>query len=121
LPLREAVGELDHVYLVPDGILNILPFNALVDEEEEYLIQNLDLQILTSGRDLLPNEYRLAEGNYVILAGPDYDSQDVVSQEELREAQGRRSTALQLGLRGGASGLRGLNFNPLPGAEQEGD
>ena len=119
-PVLEAIGDLEYVYLVPDGILNILPFNALVDLDETYLIQSHDLHILTSGRDLLPNEYRLADGEYVILAGPNYDSEDVVSEDELQAALGRRSTALQLGIRGGASGLRGLNFDPLPGAEQEG-
>jgi CHAT domain-containing protein len=119
-PLEEVIGELEHIYLIPDGILNILPFNALVDGDESYLIQHLDLHILTSGRDLLPNSYSLAEGDYVILAGPDYDSKDVVSSEDLQQAQGRRSTALQMGIRGGAGGLRGLKFNPLPGAEKEG-
>lgn len=119
-PVLEAIGDIEYVYLVPDGILNILPFNALVDLDEAYVIQTHDLHILTSGRDLLPNEYRLADGEYVILAGPNYDSEDVVSPDELQAALGRRSTALQLGIRGGATGLRGLNFDPLPGAEKEG-
>jgi CHAT domain-containing protein len=44
----------------------------------------------------------------------------VVSSEQLALAAGRRSAAIQLGLRGSASGLRGLNFDPLPGAEKEG-
>ncbi|MGB0692692.1 MAG: CHAT domain-containing protein, partial [Pseudomonadales bacterium] len=62
----------------------------------------------------------LAEGEYMILAGPDYNSDSVVDAIELAAAEGRRSAALQLGIRGAGSGLRGLNFAPLPGAEQEG-
>ncbi|MFT6434225.1 MAG: CHAT domain-containing protein [Candidatus Azotimanducaceae bacterium] len=119
-PIQAAIGESEYVYLIPDGTLNILPFNALVTDEEEYLIQALDVHILTSARDLLPNEYRLADGQYVILAGPDYDSDDVVSEEEMNVAMGKRSSALQVGLRGAGTGLRGLNFAPLPGAEEEG-
>ena len=119
-PVLAAIGETEYVYLIPDGILNILPFNALVNLDEEYLIQTHDLHILTSGRDLLPNEYSLAKGEYLIIAGPDYDSEQVVSQEELDAAQGRRSAALKLGIRGVGGGLRGLSFAPLPGAEQEG-
>lgn len=119
-PIQEITGDIEDLYLIPDGMLNILPFSALVNADELYLLQTHDLHILTSGRDLLPTGYRLAEGKYVILAGPDYDSEDVVSEEELILAKGRRSTALQLGIRGGASGLRGLNFDPLPGAEEEG-
>ena len=120
LPIQEALGDTEYVYLIPDGTLNILPFNALVTDDEEYLIQALDVHILSSARDLLPNEFRLADGQYVVLAGPDYDSEDVVSEEELIAAQGKRSSALQLGLRGAGTGLRGLNFAPLPGAEEEG-
>ncbi len=119
-PVEEALGGLEYVYLVPDGVLNILPFNALMNEDEEYLIQTTDLHILTSGRDLLPNVYDLAQGEYVILAGPDYNANNVVSAEELAVAADRRSSALKLGIRGSGSGLRGLNFAPLPGAEEEG-
>jgi CHAT domain-containing protein len=119
-PIVAVTGAMDYLYLVPDGILNILPFNALINAEEIYVIQSHDLHILTSARDLLPNEFELAEGQYVIVAGPDYDSDKVTSLEELAAAQGRRSTVMQLGIRGGAAGLRGLNFEPLPGAEKEG-
>ena len=91
-----------------------------MNADEEYLIQTTDLHILTSGRDLLPNDYQLAEGNYVILAGPDYNAEEVVSADALAAAEGRRSAAIKLGIRGVSNGLRGLNFAPLPGAEQEG-
>lgn len=119
-PVVDVIGDLEYVYLIPDGVLNILPFNAMMTEDEEYLIEVADLHILTSGRDLLPNEYQLAEGEYVILAGPDYNADDVLGEDALAEAEGRRSTALRLGIRGAGSGLRGLNFAPLPGAEEEG-
>lgn len=119
-PIQQATEGLEYIYLVPDGVLNILPFNALINEDEEYLIQTTDLHILTSGRDLLPHEYQLAQGEYVILAGPDYDSDSVVGAAELAAAEGRRSAALKLGIRGAGGGLRGLNFAPLPGAEEEG-
>ena len=119
-PIQDVIGDTEYVYLIPDGTLNILPFSALVTPDEEYLIQTHDLHVLTSGRDLLPNEYRLAQGDFVILAGPDYNSDEVVSKEVLDAAQGRRSAALQLGIRGAGGGLRGLNFAPLPGAEKEG-
>ena len=119
-PIRESIREVDYVYLVPDGVLNILPFNALMNDDEEYLIQTTDVHLLTSGRDLLPNEYQLSEGEYVILAGPDYNSDKVVGAEALEAAAGRRSAAMKLGIRGSGGGLRGLNFAPLPGAEEEG-
>lgn len=119
-PLMDTLGDLEYVYLIPDGLLNIVPFGALMNEDEEYLIQTHDLHMLTSGRDLLPNEYQLAAGEYLVMAGPDYDSDKVVSADVMAEAAGRRSAALQMGIRGAGSGMRGLNFAPLPGAEEEG-
>ncbi|MFT7687912.1 MAG: CHAT domain-containing protein/Flp pilus assembly protein TadD [Candidatus Azotimanducaceae bacterium] len=119
-PLAETLDDTEYVYLIPDGVLNILPFNALVNGDEEYLLQSIDLHTLTSGRDLIPNDYSLAEGEYLILAGPDYDSDKIVSAEAIAVAQGRRSASLKVGIRGAGGGLRGLNFAPLPGAEQEG-
>ena len=119
-PIRESIGELEYVYLVPDGVLNILPFNALMSDDEEYLIQTTDVHILTSGRDLLAKGEPSRAGAYMILAGPDYNSDQVVGTEELQAAAGRRSAAIKLGIRGAGVGLRGLNFAPLPGAEKEG-
>jgi len=119
-PLSDALGDIDYVYLIPDGVLNILPFSAMVDDDETYLLQTVDLHILTSGRDLIPNDYTRVKGEYLILAGPDYDSNSVVSASDLAVAQGKRSASLQVGIKGAGGGLRGLSFAPLPGAEQEG-
>jgi CHAT domain-containing protein/tetratricopeptide (TPR) repeat protein len=119
-PLQDVLGDITDVYLIPDGILNILPFSALVNADDEYLIQTHDVHILSSGRDLLPSGFNLVDGEYVILAGPDYNSTDVVSEAAMKVAMGKRSSTLQVGLRGAGNGLRGLNFAPLPGAEEEG-
>mgnify|MGYP003626952434 CR=1 FL=1 len=119
-PLVDTLGDLDYVYLIPDGLLNIVPFGALMSPDEEYLIQTTDLHMLTSGRDLLPSEYRLADGEYLVMAGPDYDSEEVLDKKVIQAAAGRRSAALQLGIRGAGGGLRGLSFAPLPGAAEEG-
>ena len=119
-PIQAILGDVTSVYLVPDGTLNILPFSALMSPDEEYLIQTHDLHILSSGRDLLPSGFNLVSGDYVILAGPDYDSTEVVSKAEMQIAMGKRSSTLQVGIRAAGTGLRGLSFAPLPGAEQEG-
>ncbi|MBF0271566.1 MAG: tetratricopeptide repeat protein [Magnetococcales bacterium] len=121
-PLKEALGERKVVYVVPDGLLNILPFNALVDEEGAYLAKTLDLHILTSSRDLVPSEIPAAQGGLMILAGPDYDSDKVVDRQVLQEIEGKRSASGELkeGMRAFSQGMRGLHFDPLPGAEKEG-
>ncbi|MBF0295030.1 MAG: tetratricopeptide repeat protein [Magnetococcales bacterium] len=121
-PVKQAIGGREQVYVVPDGLLNILPFPALVDPEDVYLARGTDLHMLTSSRDLLPSGQPEATGNYLIMAGPDYNSDKVSSAQTqaLKEAEGRRSADFKQGLRAFSSGMRGLHFDPLPGAEKEG-
>ena len=52
-PVRKLLGETRTVFLSPDGGLNLIPFGALVDEQNRYLVENYSLTYLTSGRDLL--------------------------------------------------------------------
>ncbi len=107
--------------MVPDGLLNILPFNAMVNEEENYLLTALDIHTLSSSRDLIPSGLPLAQGGYMIMAGPDYDTDEVVGKELLAAIQGKRSAkSTAQAMRGMSHGLRSLSFVPLPGAEQEG-
>ncbi len=119
-PIAERIGEIGTVYVVPDGLLNTLPFNAMVDEEESYLLQSLDLHTLSSSRDLLPSNLPVAEGGYMIMAGPDYDTDEVTGRDLIESIKGKRSAAALQSMRGMSHGLRGLHFDPLPGAEKEG-
>ena len=131
LPLNAALGARTNVYVVPDGMLNILPISALVTKDGKYLIEKIDLHVLGSSRDLLPSAIPAAKGGYIIDAGPDYNTDAPTQQEEVEKAKHRSATFTtdQRGIdergiagdvRGMASGLRGLHFDPLPGAEREG-
>ncbi|MBT3196207.1 MAG: tetratricopeptide repeat protein, partial [Gammaproteobacteria bacterium] len=120
-PIAEKLGEIENVYVVPDGMLNILPFNAMVTEDELYLLQAVDLHTISSSRDLIPSDVPLASGGYMIMAGPDYDTDEVTGKSVLASIKGKRSaSAAQQSMRGMSHGMRGLNFDPLPGAEKEG-
>jgi len=52
-PVRAAFGGLARLLISPDGALNLVPFEALVDEQDRYLIERHAISYLTSGRDLL--------------------------------------------------------------------
>ncbi len=119
-PVAGFIGDRDEVYLVPDGILNILPFNALVDANDKYLIETIKLHILSSGRDILPSNIPAATGGMLVVAGPDYDSKKVADAVQLEQVSQKRAAAILQGVRGAGSGMRGLHFDPLPGAEKEG-
>jgi CHAT domain-containing protein/Flp pilus assembly protein TadD len=51
-PLRQHLGNTKHLLLSPDGALNLIPFEALKDENDKYLIERYAFSYLTSGRDL---------------------------------------------------------------------
>ena len=47
------VDDVQNLVLSPDGELNIVPFAAVVDEQDDYLIERYGLSYVNSGRDLL--------------------------------------------------------------------
>lgn len=51
-PLRALAGDARHLIVSPDGALNLIPFEALLDERGQYLVQRYSFTYLTSGRDL---------------------------------------------------------------------
>src|SRR5262249_19578976 len=70
-PLRAAFGNATRVLISPDGGLNLVPFEALVDEHGCYLIEHYAISYLTSGRDLLRMQVpRQSRSNPVIVADP---------------------------------------------------
>ena len=71
-PLRAALGPATLIYLAPDGELNRLAFEALVDERGEYLVESYRFAYQSSGRDLLRPASEPGRGT-VVFAGPDYD------------------------------------------------
>ncbi len=52
-PLRSLAGDATHLLVSPDGALNLIPFEAFVNERGKYLVENYSISYLTAGRDLL--------------------------------------------------------------------
>jgi CHAT domain-containing protein len=73
-PIRQRLGNTRNVLLSPDSQLNLIPFAALVDENNRYLVENYSINYLSSGRDLLRLQNRSPnQSPPIILANPDYD------------------------------------------------
>jgi tetratricopeptide (TPR) repeat protein len=51
-PIRQHLGTTRNLLLSPDSTLNLLPFETLVDENNNYLLETHTITYLTSGRDL---------------------------------------------------------------------
>jgi CHAT domain-containing protein/tetratricopeptide (TPR) repeat protein len=109
--VRSALGVATHVLLSPDGALNTIPFEALVDEKGNYLIDSYAFTYLTTGRDLLRfNEPVNSKEGAVAVIDPAYDA----------PASGR-VTAPQAAANSPGEGAGQRRFPILSGGEQLAD
>lgn len=107
--LAPALGGAKELLIAPDGTLNVVPFAALVDDQQHLLLQSFTFTYLTSGRDLLRLAIKnKAQGGGVIFADPAFDATG--------------STKAKDGSRGArAADLSNLSWPQLPGTSQEAD
>jgi CHAT domain-containing protein/Tfp pilus assembly protein PilF len=72
-PLHGQLTNVSHVILSPDGKLNLVPFEALIDPQGHYELEQRLVSYVTSGRDLLRLAVRRApRSSATIVAAPDY-------------------------------------------------
>jgi CHAT domain-containing protein len=76
-PVRSRLGEMTgptrQLLIAPDGLLNLVPFAALVDQRGRYLVESFTISYLTSGRDLLRAPgHRSDRSEPLIVANPDF-------------------------------------------------
>ena len=84
-PVRQLLGETKTILLSPDATLNLIPFEALVDENNQYLIENYQISYLTSGRDLLRLQLQSpSEQPPLVIADPTYQKQgEIIALDSL--------------------------------------
>jgi CHAT domain-containing protein len=119
-PIRKLIGDKKNIFLSCDGALNLIPFSSLVDENNRYLVETYRITYLTSGRDLLRLQAKIASKQApMIVADPTFDRQ-VANAKKRVDSQSRRSFDLAdvmfaslPGTAGEASALKRI----LPGAE----
>ncbi|MBD2497806.1 tetratricopeptide repeat protein [Nostoc sp. FACHB-280] len=112
-PIRPLLGDANHILISPDGQLTLIPFEALKDEQDKFLIQIYAFSYLTSGRDLLRFNSNVNNASApVVLADIDYNNQTqtVASAKPsgVRGSQNRRSGE-----------LANLAFDSLPATKEE--
>ncbi|MCP4661833.1 MAG: CHAT domain-containing protein [bacterium] len=116
-PAAAALADRSDLRISPDGTLHLLPFEALRTPDGEVLIESLRVSYLASGRDLLRRDPPAdRSGVAVVMADPDYDLGGAERRQRIADL-GMEAGAL----RGGVSrDLRGMHFQRLPGAREEG-
>ena len=109
-PLRGTLDDVTRLLISPDGALNLLPFETLVDTRGRYLIERYATTYLTSGRDLLRMQIsRATAGTPVIVADP------LFGEPSSAAAPARRSSpSVTTG-----NEIASLYFGPLSGSALE--
>ncbi|WP_339675627.1 CHAT domain-containing tetratricopeptide repeat protein [uncultured Gimesia sp.] len=118
-PFDAELSNLENLVIAPDGQLHFIPFAALNRANGHYLVEDLAISYVSSGRDLLRENAAPGRGT-LVLADPDYDA---TRKERITTAKSLGidlSPNLSLALRGaGQMELRSLRWRPLPGAREE--
>jgi CHAT domain-containing protein/tetratricopeptide (TPR) repeat protein len=106
-PLRQVVDpSTRHLIVSPDGSLNLIPFGALVDEENRYLLEQYEITYVTSGRDLLRLQFsERARQAPLVIADPAFDLAALAARPAAADAAPVRQIAGK--------------FAPLPGTAAE--
>lgn len=73
-PIGKQLGDQHHILLSPDSQLNLIPFAALINEKNQYLLENYEITYLSSGQDLIRLQADLpSKQNPLIVANPQFD------------------------------------------------
>jgi CHAT domain-containing protein/Tfp pilus assembly protein PilF len=118
--IDELHGETRHLLIAPDGLLNLAPFAALVDEHNRYLVERYMISYLTSGRDLLRTPIQQPNRNAaLIVANPDFGRAAGVGSTLAQNSETSRSDK-QFGDQSQVKTHSApIVFQPLPGTEGE--
>jgi CHAT domain-containing protein/tetratricopeptide (TPR) repeat protein len=116
-PVRGLVGDSTQLLVSPDGALNLIPFEALVDERGRYLVERYQWTYLTSGRDLLRMQVSREEKyGPLIVANPAFGEPSTASAAvqgpAARKGERRRSVT-------SARDLSEVYFAPISGTARE--
>jgi len=118
-PVRKLIGRNKWLMISPDGALNLIPFAALVDENDHYLVEEYLFTFLTSGRDLLRLQVPIAARQGVlVMANPDFGERAAGREDpKLKPIQTNQAQMETTP----ANLFSKFYFPPLPGTALEGE
>jgi CHAT domain-containing protein/Tfp pilus assembly protein PilF len=118
-PVRPLLASSRRVLIAPDGGINLIPFAALVDARNEFLIKRYSFSYLTSGRDLLRLQVKQpGKQSALIIANPDFGEESNNRNGSERILRYRPSSQSEAA-KATTSILAEAYFPPLPGTADE--
>jgi CHAT domain-containing protein/Flp pilus assembly protein TadD len=83
-PLVDVLGDTKRIYLAPDGIFTQLSLGIITTPSGDTLMEDYDLRIVSSTRDLLVDFSRNAEETAVLVGNPKFDLNEAEYAAALR-------------------------------------
>ena len=120
-PLRGMIGDATHLLVSPDGELNLIPFEALVDEQGRNALERYSISYLTTGRDLLRMQVaRESKSQPMVIADPSFGepASTLIAQAGRTNGKLPTSTTARRSITTGEE-LSTVYFAPLGGTAQE--
>jgi CHAT domain-containing protein/Tfp pilus assembly protein PilF len=115
-PIQPLIAGDTRLLISPDGQLNLIPFEALVDGHGRYLVERFSITYLTTGRDLLRMQTPRPSGDVPVLVADPLFGEPNGPASSARMA--RRGRAIRRSVTTGAE-LSSLYFAPLEGTRVE--
>jgi CHAT domain-containing protein/Tfp pilus assembly protein PilF len=119
--LRPFLGDATRLLISPDGALNLIPFEALVDQENRYLVERYAVTYLTSGRDLIRLQVaRQSLNRPLVIADPLFGEPAAagIARATIMKTAPVARIAKRQSVTGGDD-LSSVYFAPLSGTAQE--
>ncbi len=115
-PVRPLLGGSRHLLISPDGALDLIPFEALMDERGSWLLARYSISYLTTGRDLLRMQVPLESSRRpVVFADPLFGEPKAPL---VARAEGSSPVPRRRSITSGAD-LSTVYFAPLAGTAEE--
>lgn len=118
-PLVPALRDSKEIFISPDGVLNLIPFEILITPSGRYLIQDVVFNYLAAGRDVLGfGQFKNKVGKSILIGNPDYNLDAELKEKTVQEIGLKlpakpQSTSLL------SRDLHGFFFEDLPKTQQE--
>ncbi len=120
-PLQPLLGNLTRLLISPEGALNLIPFEALVDERGRYRVERYSISYLASGRDLLRLQVaRKSQSGPLVIANPDFGGRREVEATRLLK-QTKAAPKKQARKESPAPAFSQYYFPALPYTAEEGE
>ena len=121
-PLETALAGKKRIYLSPDGALNQVSLGLVLAEDGRLLMEDRDLRLVSSTKDILRQRQGPAAGSAVLIGNPNFNLSEAQQRSAARALRPAKESEVLLAasLGGRRSGeQRGRALEPLPGTKAE--